>query len=147
MSQVVMFGFAVLMLFYWFRHNCASILRTNMSREAAARIAEANLLRFPEVEARAREATPEELDAMDAWLRRDFQVLTCLLRYTSGLHAVRYTLEQRLLIVDFHLLRLWFALTRRWLHAQARRSLSERSRILVHFANTMGERSAAASRV
>jgi len=130
---------------YWFRHNCLSILRTTTSRERAQQVAEANQLSFPETATRlASEVSGAELDGLNAALLRDYRVLTCLLRYTA---ATAFTFEQRMLMLDFQCLQLRYSLTHRYLAGPARRSLVEATRILNHFANTVGERSATMLRI
>lgn len=145
--ELLILPFALILLFYWFRHNCHTILRTAATGERARQVAAANELRFPDVLERLQtQATVEELDALNAWLLRDYEVLTCLLSYTSGTRAGGNTMQQRILMLDFKLQRMWFVLTRKILSAASRRSLEERSHILAHFANTMSTRSAAVSR-
>jgi hypothetical protein len=146
-TELLTLSFALVLLFYWFRHNCHTILRTAATGERARQVAAANELRFPEVLERLQtKVTVEELEGLNAWLLRDYEVLTCLLSYTSGTRAGGHTMQQRILMLDFRLQRTWFALTRKFLSGASRRSLEERSHILAHFANTMSTRSAAVSR-
>jgi hypothetical protein len=135
LSQLLILSFALVLLFYWFRYNCHTLLRTAATGERARRVAEANELRFPYV-----------LETLDRLLQRDYDVLTCLLRYTSGMRLRDQTVALRILMLDFGLQQKWFALTRKHLTGAARRSIEERSYILAHFANTMSTRSAAVSR-
>ena len=146
-SELFILAFALLLFFYWFRYNCLTILRAARADDRARRVVAANQLQFLEVVQELEKApSPERLEKLNRCLIRDYRVLTCLLRYTSGLKAGRYTVEQRMLMLDFKLMQVWFGLTCRYVPPQARRSLRERSCILSHFASTMGQRSAALSR-
>jgi hypothetical protein len=147
LSQLLILLFGLVLLFYWFRHNCHTLLRTAATGERARRVAEANELRFPYVlEQLQTQAPAEELETLDRLLERDYEVLTSLLSYTSGMRLRDQTMELRILMLDFKLQQRWFAATRKYLTGAARQSLEERSHILAHFANTMSTRSAAVSR-
>jgi hypothetical protein len=129
---------------YWFRYNCQSILKINISADRARKVAAANQLGFPEVSARLQnEASTSELHELNEVLLRDYTILTALLRCTS---PAAYTVKQRMLMLDFHYMQVKYSLTRHQFKRPARRSLGECVRILSHFANTMGERSAAVLR-
>jgi hypothetical protein len=147
-SELLILSFALVLFFYWFRYNCHAILRTAAAGERARQVAAANELRFTHVlEYLQGELTLEEIEALDTWLVRDYNVLTSLLRYTSALRVGSHSMEQRILMADFRLQQAWFVLTRKSLAGAARHSLEERAHILAHFANTMSARSAALSRV
>jgi hypothetical protein len=140
-SELLVVPFALVLLFYWFRYNCLAILRSTPPSGHARQVATANQLSFLEVrEELQNEPSPRELDHLHASLNRDYRVLTCLLRYTSALRPGSYTVEQRMLMLDFRLMTLWYALTRTHLRRQAQRSVEERAHILSYFAHAMGER-------
>ena len=146
-SELLIFAFVLVLLFYWFRYSCHNILRTAATGERARQVAAANELRFPAVlEYLDTELTVEELEVLDQWLVRDYEILTSLLSYTAGRRAGSFTFEQRTLMVNFHLQKRWFAATRKYLSGAPRRSLEERSHVLAHFANTVSARSAALAR-
>lgn len=146
-SELLIFAFVLVLLFYWFRYNCHNLLRTAATGERARQVAAANELRFPAVlEYLDTELTLEELEVLDQWLARDYEILTSLLSYTTGQTAVGFTFQQRTLMLDFRLQKVWFSLTRKYLGGPPRHSLEERSHILAHFANTLSARSAVLSR-
>ncbi len=139
-SELLIAALVLVLGAYWFRYNCLSILKSRTSPEYVHNVASANDLSFPEVEARLRsELTTAELDVLKKALLRDYKVLTCLLRYTA---ATAYTVEQRILILDFKVMLFRYALTHRHLRRLAGRSLGECVRVLNHFAGTMGQRTA-----
>ncbi|MGD0201133.1 MAG: hypothetical protein ABSD27_10335 [Bryobacteraceae bacterium] len=132
---------------YWFRYKCLVILRATAARDRARQVAAANHLSFAEIAARLEGDVPaEELRRFHAALLRDYTVLTCLLRYSSAVPAGSYSVEERMLMLDFKLMHLWFTLVRGLARGPARRSLAERTRILFHFGNRMAERSAVLSK-
>jgi hypothetical protein len=146
-TQLLILSFAAVVLLYWFRYNCLAILRATPPAGRAEQVAEANRLGFQEVRRRLQgQLSTDELDALHGSLNRDYRVLTSLLRYTSGFRTGNYTFEQRMLMLDFRLMSVWYAVTRRHVAPQARRSLLERSHILAHFANAIAERTAIRAR-
>lgn len=142
-SQFVLFGFALLFLFYWFRRRCGNILRARIFRERAEQVAAANQLQFAHICNSVDTVPLEELDVINAVLLREYGVLMCLLRYTSAVQRRGFTFAQILLMLDFHMLSRWYRLTRRHFSGQARATLLERADILAFFASAMGERTAA----
>ncbi len=144
-SELLIAWLVLILGAYWFRYNCLSILKTKSAPERAQNVAAANELNFPEVEKHlARELSAADLATLNGALLRDYQVLTCLLRYTS---ATAYTVEERMLMLDFQVMQWRFGITRRIFRKHARRSLGECTRILNHFAQTMSERSASLQHV
>ena len=132
---------------YWFRYNCRAILRTGTTQERVEHVVAANQLSFLQVEARLdANWSAADLQMQSDALGRDYNVLTCLLRYTAAPGSA-FTIEERMLMADFKLMRWWSAFTRRlFMTAPARYSLSERARILAHFAHILASRSAALAR-
>lgn len=147
-SSLLIILFSVVLFLYWFRYTCVLILKTNPSRDYARQVAFANQLNFLEVSGRLqKDPGTDQLATLHASLARDYRVLTYLLRHAAGFPFRGRSLEQRMLMVDFKLMNFLFALTRNFAVSQARRSLEEMSYILNHFANVMGERTAALSKV
>ncbi|MGA2434884.1 MAG: hypothetical protein ABSG25_06320 [Bryobacteraceae bacterium] len=140
-SELLILTLVLVLFLYWFRYNCVSILRKVAPRERTVDVAIANQLYFVSIQERLEsELSEEEIDAYDRALLRDYEVLTSLLRYTSGLRG-GYTVEQRILMIDFRLMRWLFAATRLWALSAARKSIEERTEILAHFAGRIAERS------
>jgi hypothetical protein len=146
-SELLIACLVLVLAAYWFRYNCRSILKTESSRQRARQVASANQLGFAEIDEHIEGGlTANQLDDLSRSLLRDYKVLTCLLRYTAP-PGRTHNIEQRLLMADFRLMQGWYVLTRLYLRGPARRSLDERARILIHFANTLADRSPAAVRV
>jgi hypothetical protein len=132
---------------YWFRYNCRSILKAGTSPERVERVASANQLNFLLVETRLNNGwSAAELKSLNDATRRDYTVLTCLLRYTAA-PGRAFTLDQRMLMADFKLMLWWYGFTRRlYMTAPARNSLRERARILAYFADALATRNATVAR-
>jgi len=144
-SNLLIIAISLALLVYWFRYTCLLILRTKTSFDYAAEVASANRLSFPEVQTRLStfRSRPESLDPLHQSLAKDYRLLTYLLAHTTAVNAGGFTLEQRMLMVDFRVMQLWYAMVRRIGIRHAQFALEEMSSILTHFANAMGERAAA----
>jgi hypothetical protein len=146
-SGLLIAGLVLVLSAYWFRYNCRSILRTGTPLERLEQVASANQLNFLQVEARLNNgSSAADLKTLNEALRRDYTVLTCLLRYTAAPGSA-FTVDQRMLMADFRLMLWWSAFTSRlYMTGPARHSLSERARILAYFAHSLASRSAALAR-
>src|SRR5947209_2098594 len=103
------------LLVYWFRYTCLLILSARCSQNYADMIAEANELRFPEIGQKLESSNSAEVDHFDALqnaLARDYQHLTSLIRHGAEFRMAGQQLEHKMLVVDFHLMRAWYALSR-----------------------------------
>ena len=143
-ASIFILAFSVGALLYWARYACLTVLRGERSAEEIARLAEANRLEFQ----RARKlleagADLASCDSLRDSLRHDFLALTYLLRYAATLHVGRYSNEERLLVVDFHLMRVLYRATRALSPRTARYALLEMASILEYFATVMNHRMAA----
>jgi hypothetical protein len=138
---------STVLLIYWFRYTCLLMLRTQTARDYASGLAAANRLMYPSVEGRLLQDAPAaEIPALQKSLEADYVLLTYLLQHTAGLEVGGITIEQRMLMLDFKVMRLFCALSRRLAVPQARAALVEMSSILKHLANAMGERVQSSSR-
>lgn len=134
--------FSVAALLYWLRTTCTELLKSGSVRVAEAqRVAEANRLEFQRVRAQLeRESRAEQLDSLRDSLRHDFLALTYLLRYAATVNVGKYSREERLLIADFHLMRVVYNIGQRFSPSAARFALLEMSSILEYFAAVMNRR-------
>ena len=146
-SSVLIIVVSAGLLVYWFRYTCLLILSSHPARDYATGMAAANSLRFQEVQSDlARGASAESLPELERLLSRDYQLITYLQAHAAGFRVGGVTLEQRMLMLDFQLMRGQSAITRRLAVSRARTSLHEMANILAYFANSMGERLEAYSR-
>jgi hypothetical protein len=143
-ASVLIIAFSLVLFLYWFRYTCLLVLSAKSVKDYTLQVASANQLGFVEVQnSIAATNAPEHLDSLQKSLDRDFKLLMCLLRHAAGFHIGGYDLEHRMLMIDFALMRGWYAVMRHCSVPQAQRALREMSEIVGHFANTMGERGAA----
>ena len=135
------------LLLYWFRYTSLLILRTRTAKDYATSLVLANKLEFREIQSRGFSEVPvHQLAAVEDSLARDYRLLTYLLQHTAGLDIGGFTLEQRLLMADFMVMRMFARLSRSISTSQSRAALEEMSQVLYHLANAMGERIQSSSR-
>jgi hypothetical protein len=133
--------FSVGALVYWVRSAIVTVLDGERAVSEALCLAEANRLEFPMVRrALQSAANMAEYGRMAASLRFDFQALTYLLRFAATVNVGRYSSEERLLVADFHLMRIVYAIGGAFSPRVARYALSEMTVVLEHFASHMSSR-------
>jgi hypothetical protein len=132
---------SALLLAYWFRYTCLLILSARTTRDYAAQVVTANRLSFVEVQARLRSRPAADLDHLHNLLDQDYRVVSYLLKH-AGWSESSGRLESNMLAVDYRLMQAWYGITRSISSGAACRALDEMSRVVAHFANTMGERAA-----
>jgi hypothetical protein len=107
---------SVVLLGYWFRYTCILLLRSNAVQTAPSS-----------------ESIP---DALRRSLERDYRMVTYVWRHAAGLGE--QTLEERILILDFKVMRLWYRLTRTAAPAQANKALAEMSAVVAFLSQKLG---------
>lgn len=139
----VVFVISLYSLFYYFRYACRSIVRYEFEKDYSTAVASANHLEFLAVrQSLAGEIEGGAYEPMIEALERDFQTLTYLLRNAATVHIGRYSRQERMLIIDYHLLRAGLGLKRLFGLKNLRGTLVEMTDILNYFANVMGQRAA-----
>jgi len=126
LASVLIIAISALLLIYWFRYTCLLLLRARAEQTEA-------LASPPDVRlgmAGIREKLKGEvgLDALETLLNRDYRVLTYLLEHAAG-HGLN-SIEDRMLVLDFRIMRWWFRITRVAAPRQALDALSEMSMVL-----------------
>ncbi|MCS6952930.1 MAG: hypothetical protein RMK57_08020 [Bryobacterales bacterium] len=147
LTSVVIIACSTALLLYWFRYTCLLILNTRPSTAEARRSGIALWL------ARAMErgrveagASRGALDELSKALERDYRLLTYLLKHTTGLDVGGITIEQRMLMLDFRLMQVWYRLSRALFPPQSRQALQEMCDIVACFAEAVSERNPQAAR-
>jgi len=140
-SVVILVGSGGMLLF-WLHTALQTLVRGCAESKVSAEVAVANHLCYRVIR-QALETDPQQpgnAQACISALERDYQALTYLLRNAATVTVGRYTARERLLLVDFQLLRLVVRLQHglNWPGWQTR--LLEMSRILEYFGNTVGMR-------
>ncbi len=131
---------------YWLRYTCGLILSAQSTHDYTRDVAAANDLRFLQVqEELARETAIADLDALRSKLATDYRLLSYLLGHGPSFHEVSDRLEQRMLMLNFHLLRAYCATASRVSVLNKKRPLQEMAQVVGYLANRIGERSAYAA--
>jgi len=141
--SVFILAFSCAALLYWARYSCLTIMRAGSVHEEAERVAVANQLEFQKIRSQIVEQsaeTPAAYDRLRDALRHDFLALTYLLRYAATVEVGRYSREERMLIVDYHVMRLVYRLGRVFGPRTSRYALLEMSDVLEYFASVMNRR-------
>jgi hypothetical protein len=139
---VLILGVSAFMLVFWLRSASRSILRERFEQNYSAEVAEANNLEFLTVRSALADGPEDSLDYANSLgaLERDYEALTYLLRNAATVHVGRYTRRERLLVLDFQLLRVWVRIKRTLGLSSWRSSLVEMATILEYFGNVVGQR-------
>jgi len=144
--SVIMTGVSVCLFIYWLRYTCQLILSAKSARDYTRDVAEANNLLFLQVQeelAKVRERF--DLDTLHTKLENDYRLLTYLLVHGPSFHANGDRLEQIMLMLNFRLLKAYYALICPVSVSIGKRALNEMTQVVGYFANRMGERSAYAA--
>jgi hypothetical protein len=126
LASILIIVFSLALLVYWFRYSCILLLRNYPEPAESSRSLVDNRFRVTEVQQRLQTAEP--LDPLHAFLQRDYQVLTYLLEHAAGLELQAF--EDRLLVIDYKVMRWWYCLTKTAAPDQARQALQEMAVVL-----------------
>jgi hypothetical protein len=80
--------------------------------------------------------TEADLAPLERALERDYRVVTYIIEHTTDLELA--SIENKLLVVDYRLMRLWSRLTRSLAPQLSRKALSEMASVLRVLAGQMG---------
>ncbi|MGC8794666.1 MAG: hypothetical protein ACP5U2_14880 [Bryobacteraceae bacterium] len=128
-------------LAYWFRRNVLATLKSRQPGEHVEQVCRANDLHFLDARRRLSSgASVEILRNLAAELGRDFTLVVFLLRHAGGAAPVRPSFMERMLMLDFRLMQLWFWLSLRFSSRQPARALEEMISILSLLADALGRR-------
>jgi len=130
------------MLVFWLRSACRSILAERFGQNFSAEVAEANQLEFLTIRKALADSAEGEVDygGYLGALERDYEALTYLLRNAATVHVGRYTHQERLLVADFALLRVWVRVKKLVGMSSWQTGLTEMATILEYFGNVVGQR-------
>ena len=126
---------SVVLLVYWFRYSCLLLLR-NATAETESVFADERFCIGMVLE---RVKTESNLNALERALDRDYQLLSYLLKHAADLELA--SIENRMLILDYKLMRVCFRITRIVAPAQSRKALLEMATALSAVARQAGQQS------
>jgi hypothetical protein len=121
---------SVVLLVYWFRYSCLLLLRNASGSYSISHDDE----RYSIGMVLQNLQTEPDLGKLERALDRDYNMLTYLLKHAADLELA--SVENRLLILDYKLMWLWFQITRTLAPAQSRKALQEMANVLQAVART-----------
>lgn len=115
------------------------LLRSSQERFGALPATADSRFSVADVIERLQSAQDEQgaLDPLHRALDRDYQVFAYLVQHAAGLELG--SLEDRLLILDYKLMQLWYRVTKTAAPQQARQALTQMASILGVLVSKMGE--------
>jgi hypothetical protein len=132
-AGILIIAISVVLFVYWLRYSCVLLLRNAQERVAVSSALDD---RFSVSSVIERLKTESELDPLERALERDYHVVTYLIEHTADLELA--SIENRLLIINYRLMRRWSRMTRSVAPAQSRRALSEMASVLSVLVHQMG---------
>jgi hypothetical protein len=135
-TSVFIIAISVVLFVYWLRYSCVLLLRSAQQRAEMPTVADERFSAFSVLE---RLKTEADLAPLERALERDYYVLTYLIEHAADLELA--SIENKLLVLDYKLMRLWSRLTRTAAPQQSRKALSEMASVLSVLVGQMGESS------
>lgn len=132
--SILIIAFSFGLLLYWFRYSCILLLRSSML-EVGTNVGNAQFS-FRQVREQLRGAVL--IDGFERALERDYHLLTYLIEHAAGLDL--NSVEDRLLVVDYRVMQLYYRVTRSAAPESARRALAEMADVLSVLAGRLDQR-------
>ena len=133
-TSVLIIAISVILFVYWLRYSCVMLLRGAEERGELAKCADE---RFNVASVQERLKTDGDLDPLEQALERDYHVVTYLIEHAADLELA--SIENKLLVLDYKLMRLWSRVTRTVAPQQSRKALSEMASVLSVLVGQMGD--------
>ncbi|MBI2688086.1 MAG: hypothetical protein HYX27_17390 [Acidobacteria bacterium] len=144
-TSVVIIILSLAMFVYWFRYSCVLILESNWNEEHAHEFALQNELSFGSVEeSLARAGSAEDMDRVKDLLDRDLDLVMSLLSKCPVVQTTGHSLECRMLMLDYRLMKAWYGATRTIAGPRAQHALREMGLIVGYIAGECGDHLATA---
>ena len=124
-TSVFIIAISVILFVYWLRYSCVMLLRNAQERTEVSTVADE---RFSISSVRERLKTQGDLDSLERALDRDYHVVTYLIEHAADLELA--SIENKLLVIDYKLMRVWSHLTRTAAPQQSRKALAEMASVL-----------------
>ena len=134
-AGILIIAFSLILFVYWFRYSCLLLLRNTADLSATQATDE----RFNVGRVIEGLKAHGELDPLEHALDRDYHVLTYFMAHAADLELA--SIENRILLLDYKVMRVWSHLTRTLAPEQSRRALSEMASILGVLVRQVGEQS------
>jgi hypothetical protein len=125
-ASFLIIGVSLVLFAYWFRYTCLLILHTRRADAQTGGVDSRIRLSYQDVRDRLPAAAGAGLDPLFLSLEEDFAVLTDLLAALPAASPI----ERKMLTLDYHLLRIYFRVARKYSDSSARKALAEMTSIL-----------------
>jgi hypothetical protein len=135
-ASIFIIGISVVLFVYWLRYSCVMLLRGAQERAETVTVVDQRFNISAVLESLQTEA---DLEPLERALDRDCRMVTYLIEHAAGLELA--SIENKLLVFDYKLMRLWSRLTRTLAPQQSRKALSEMAAVLSVLVAHVGERS------
>jgi hypothetical protein len=135
-AGILIIACSLVLFLYWFRYSCVLLLRNATDGVHTARVSGSQ---FSVARVQQSLKSECELDPLERALERDYHVLTYLIEHAADLELA--SIENRLLIMDYKLMRVWSHLTRSAAPEQSRKALAEMASVLSVLVSKMTEQS------
>ena len=132
-TSVLIVAISAVLLVYWLRYSCVMLLHDAQERSAMHTLADE---RFSASSVLERLKTEADLAPLERALERDYLVVTYIIEHAADLELA--SIENKLLVLDYQLMRLWSHLTRTLAPRQSREALAEMASVLRVLASQMG---------
>ena len=129
-TSVFIVAISAVLLVYWLRYSCVILLHAALERAAMPDE------RFSATSVLERLKTEADLAPLERALERDYRVVTYIIEHATDLELA--SIENKLLVLDYQLMRLWSRLTRTLAPRLSRQALSEMASVLRVLAGQMG---------
>lgn len=133
-TSVFIIAISAALFVYWLRYSCVMLLRTAQEGKEASGAVD---LRFSFSSVLEGLETDGDLGPLERALERDYHVVMYLMEHTADLDLA--SIENRLLVLNCKLVRMWSRLTRTVAPQQSRKALSEMAAVLSVLVAQMGD--------
>jgi hypothetical protein len=134
-TSVFTIAISVILFVYWLRYSCVLLLRSARERAASPAVADE---RFNVSSVMASlKGEGGDLAPLERALERDYHVVTYLIEHAADLELA--SVENKLLVLDYKLMRLWSRLTRTISPKRSRNALFEMASVLSILVGRMDE--------
>ncbi|MGH9651202.1 MAG: hypothetical protein ACRD3I_12125 [Terriglobales bacterium] len=140
--NILILAASCVLLVFWLHAACQALLGRQAETPLLVELSEVNELNYLTVR-RTLESDPRMAGEPAAYLaavERDYEALTYLLRNAATLRVGHFTARERLLLMDFQLLRVWVRLHQLVGLTGWQGRVLEMTHILNYFANTVSQR-------
>ena len=132
--SIFIIAISVFFLVYWVRYSCLMLLRGAQERSPVLTGDDERFSAFSVIE---RLKTEADLAPLERALDRDYRVVAYFIEHAADLELA--CIENKLLILDYRMMRLWSRVTRTLAPQQSREALSEMASVLGVLVAQMGQ--------